>query len=122
MMATTLIRPIFRIFDYTKAIEFYIDWLGFAVDWEDKQPDTPIYMQISLGNIVLHLSEHHGDCTPGSRILVENVEGLEAFHSALIAKQYRYMRPGLDPAPWNPERRSMEVIDPFGNRITFIGK
>jgi catechol 2,3-dioxygenase-like lactoylglutathione lyase family enzyme len=39
-------RPIFRIFDYNKAIEFYIDWLGFTIDWEDKPKDGPIYMQV----------------------------------------------------------------------------
>ncbi|KAA8477507.1 hypothetical protein BDE36_3114 [Arcticibacter tournemirensis] len=58
-MAT--ITPIFRMFDYDKAVEFYIDWLGFKIDWEDKPDNTPIYMQISLNGIILHLTEHHGD-------------------------------------------------------------
>lgn len=26
--------PILRIFDYKKAIEFYVDWLGFKIVWE----------------------------------------------------------------------------------------
>ena len=25
---------VFRIFDVAKAKEFYVDWLGFTVDWE----------------------------------------------------------------------------------------
>ncbi|WP_394332219.1 glyoxalase superfamily protein [Parapedobacter koreensis] len=25
--------PILRIFDHDKAVEFYIDWLGFQVNW-----------------------------------------------------------------------------------------
>ena len=28
--------PIFRIFDEQKAMEFYIDFLGFALDWEHR--------------------------------------------------------------------------------------
>lgn len=68
-MATAI--PIFRIFDYQKAIEFFIDWLGFTIDWKHNPDDTPIYLQISLNGIVLHLSEHHGDCSPGARIHIE---------------------------------------------------
>ena len=28
--------PILRIFDIAKAREFYLDFLGFAVDWEHR--------------------------------------------------------------------------------------
>jgi len=107
-------RPIFRIFDYKKTIEFYRDWLGFKIDWEDKPSNSPIYMQVSLQGIVLHLSEHHGDCSPGARILIEDFEGLEDYHKALLEKKYQYMNPGIGKTPWNPETLCMEVIDPFG--------
>jgi len=53
LQMTTAI-PIFRIFDYQKAIEFYIDWLGFTIDWKHNPDDTPIYLQISLNGIVIH--------------------------------------------------------------------
>jgi hypothetical protein len=29
-------------------------------------PDLPLYMQVSRDGSVLHLSEHHGDCSPGA--------------------------------------------------------
>jgi catechol 2,3-dioxygenase-like lactoylglutathione lyase family enzyme len=52
--------PIFRIFSLEKAREFYIDYLGFKVDWEHRfDPDAPVYMQISRDGLVIHLSEHH---------------------------------------------------------------
>ena len=58
---------IFRIFSLDKAREFYLDFLGFKVDWEHRfEPDAPVYMQISRDGLVIHLSEHHGDGTPGS--------------------------------------------------------
>jgi len=31
-------------------------------------------MQVSGGNLVLHLSEHHGDGSPGANIRVEMIE------------------------------------------------
>lgn len=56
-----------RIFDLDRAREFYVDWLGFTVDWEHRFDDTaPLYMQVSRDEVVLHLSEHSGDGTPGT--------------------------------------------------------
>lgn len=117
----TIAIPIFRIFDLDKAKEFYIDWLGFNIDWEDKQEKTPAYLQISLDGIVLHLTEHYGDCTPGGRIHIENFKELKQYHRKLLEKEYKYMRPGLGKTPWNSKILCMEVIDPFGNRLTFTG-
>ena len=114
--------PIFRIFDYDKALGFYIDWLGFKIDWEDKPDNAPIYMQISLGDIVLHLTEHHGDCTPGARVYIDGFEGLREYHRQILDKDYRFNRPGLEAPPWNPDSLCMDVIDPFGNRLSFNGK
>jgi hypothetical protein len=114
-------RPIFRIFDYNKVQEFYIDWLGFKIDWEHKPSNTPVYMQVSLGDIVLHLSEHHGDCSAGARVHIENFIGLKDFHQQLLDKKYTFMRPGISTAAWDANMLCMEVIDPFGNRLTFTG-
>jgi Glyoxalase superfamily protein len=64
--------PIFRIFDEGKAREFYVGFLGFSVDWEHRvEPNTPLYMQVSRGTCLLHLSEHHGDCCPGAAARVQ---------------------------------------------------
>ena len=115
-------RPIFRIFDYSKVIEFYIDWLGFSIDWEDKPTDAPIYMQISLNGIVLHLSEHYGDCSAGARIHIEGFAGLKEYHRNLLDKKFKFMRPGIERTSWDASTLCMEVIDPFGNRLTFTGK
>ena len=111
--------PILRIFDEAKAREFYLGFLGCKVDWEHRfEPGTPIYMQVSRGDLVVHLSEHHGDSTPGGAVLVQMREGIEALHAELTARKYKYNRPGLDTAPWNA--KLMEVVDPFGNRLVFF--
>ena len=109
--------PIFRIFQVEKAKEFYIDYLGFALDWEHRfEPEAPLYMQVSRAGLVLHLSEHHGDGSPGAAVFVETA-GLDLLHAELAAKRYRYLRPGIEDAPWGA--RLMTVIDPFGNKIRF---
>ncbi|HJR20529.1 MAG TPA: glyoxalase superfamily protein [Dongiaceae bacterium] len=109
--------PILRIFSVDKAKEFYLDFLGFSLDWEHRfADDLPLYMQISRGSLRLHLSEHHGDACPGSTVFVR-MRGIEALHRELAAKAYRYLRPGVEQAPWGA--RVMEVTDPFGNRIRF---
>ena len=117
MPATFHAIPIFRIFDVAKAREFYVNFLGFRVDWEHRFDETaPLYMQVSRDGLLLHLSEHHGDACPGSTAVVQTT-GLEAYHREITAKGYRFMRPGIEVAPWNA--RVMEVIDPFGNRLRF---
>ena len=109
--------PILRIFADGKAREFYVDFLGFNVDWEHRfEPGLPLYMQVSRDGCVLHLSEHHGDCSPGAAIRIET-DGLDAFHSELSSRKYRYARPGIENMPWGT--RDMSVKDPFGNRLTF---
>jgi catechol 2,3-dioxygenase-like lactoylglutathione lyase family enzyme len=109
--------PILRIFDEAKAREFYFDFLGFKLDWEHRfAPDMPLYMQVSKGDCLLHLSEHHGDCSPGAAMRIETDE-LEAFHRELNAKSYKNARPGIEDMPWGS--RDMSIKDPFGNRLTF---
>jgi len=39
---------VLRSFDEAKAREFYVDFLGFTVDWEHRfEPGMPLYMQVS---------------------------------------------------------------------------
>lgn len=111
------ITPIFRIFDESKAREFYLDFLGFQLDWEHRyEPGTPLYMQVSKGDVKLHLSEHHGDCTPGSSVRIE-LQGVSEFQKELLNKKYKYLRPGIQKTPWKTAECC--VLDPFGNKIIY---
>jgi uncharacterized glyoxalase superfamily protein PhnB len=109
--------PILRIFDETKALEFYVDFLGFKIDWQHRfEKNFPLYLQISRGECVLHLSEHHGDSTPGSALRIETDE-LEALQQQLLAKEYAFARPQIQAMPWGSQ--DMTISDPFGNRLVF---
>ncbi|MQY12543.1 hypothetical protein SRB5_26780 [Streptomyces sp. RB5] len=110
--------PVLRIFDLAKALEFYVDYLGCSVDWEHRFAEgLPVYLQVSRGDLVLHLSEHYGDATPGSAVYAE-VDGVGELHAELGAKHYPYLKPGLE-----EDARIgtiLELTDPFGNRIRLV--
>ena len=111
--------PIFRIFDEAKAKEFYVGFLGFKVDWEHRfEEHAPLYMQISKDACIIHLSEHHGDGSPGADVRIETDE-LESFHEQLLDKHYKYAGPGIEAMPWGS--KDMTIRDPIGNRLTFTG-
>ena len=110
--------PILRIFDIAKAKAFYVDYLGFSIDWEHRfEPKLPLYMQVSRGALRLHLSEHHGDGTPGTAIYVR-MRGVAELHAEITARAYDYLRPGIQPD--GPGRGpQMDLLDPFGNMLRF---
>ena len=110
--------PVLRLFDEAKAREFYVDFLGFKIDFEHRLDDNaPLYMGISRGACRLHLSGHFGDGSPGARLRVQ-MDDVSAYCAHLRAKQYRHARPGEpEPTPWGS--REITIADPFGNRLTF---
>jgi catechol 2,3-dioxygenase-like lactoylglutathione lyase family enzyme len=118
--AVASVKPILRIFDYDKAREFYLAWLGFRIDWEHRPDDSPAYLQVSLGDVALHLSEHHGDSSPGARVFIDDFLHLTAFHKTLLARSYKYNKPALETPAYDPTALEMTVTDPFGNRLTFV--
>ena len=109
--------PILRIFDEAKAREFYVDYLGFRIDWEHRfAPGMPLYLQVSRDGCVLHLSEHHGDACPGAALRIAT-EDLDDLLRELQQKRYGYAHATIETMPWGS--RDMSLRDPFGNRLTF---
>ncbi|MEO0810341.1 MAG: glyoxalase superfamily protein [Pseudomonadota bacterium] len=110
--------PVFRIFDVDKAREFYIEYLGFDVLFEHRFGDSfPLYIGLQHGGLQLHLSEHHGDATPGSAVRIE-VSDIKSLHHELAARDYRFAKPGLEAQPWGCQE--VALVDPFGNRLIFF--
>lgn len=108
--------PILRMFDHHVARTFYCDFLGFTWQWQHQfEPDLPVYAQVERHGSVLHLSEHHGDATPGGAVMIV-VDDVEKYQKELLDKHDRNARPGLDTTPWG---HTMTVADPFGNRLIF---
>ena len=109
--------PILRIFDEAKAREFYLGFLGFSVVFEHRfEPGMPLYMGVRRDACMLHLSEHHGDASPGASMRIE-VSDVDLLCAELVAKTYKHARPSVGAMPWGT--RDMPLVDPFGNRLHF---
>ncbi len=109
--------PILRSFDEAQARDFYLRYLGFEVVFEHRFSDgMPLYMGVRRGACELHLSEHHGDATPGSAVRIE-VPDVDGFHAEIEARGHPRLRPGIQDQSWGA--REILLTDPFGNRIVF---
>lgn len=117
MMQAAAPIPVLRSFDAAKAREFYVDFLGFEVVFEHRfAPDLPLYMSLRMGDCEVHLSEHHGDASPGAALRI-GVPDVAAYAASLRDKNYGHARPGVQRQPYGMD--DMSVADPFGNRLIF---
>lgn len=109
--------PILRSYDEAATRAFYVDFLGFSVEFEHRfSPGAPLYLSLRRGDCVLHLSEHHGDATPGSALRIET-DDLHGYCQYLNAKKYKHARPGVARQDWGFDE--MIIQDPAGNRLIF---
>jgi uncharacterized glyoxalase superfamily protein PhnB len=91
--------------------------LEFKVDWEHRfEPGLPLYMGVSKDAVIIHLSEHFGDGTPGTHVRIA-CDDVDTYQQSLLAKKYKNARPGVQDQPWGA--REMTISDPFGNKLTF---
>ncbi|MBX3438288.1 MAG: VOC family protein [Planctomycetaceae bacterium] len=108
--------PQLRTTDARRSIAFYVDGLGFQIDWEHRfEPGFPVFLQMTRAGQTLFLTEHAGDCQVGGAVyfVVPDVDA--CFHEFAA----RGIVPGQAPAdtPWG--RREMLITDPDGNRLRF---
>jgi hypothetical protein len=64
--ATNTTIPALRIFDEKRALEFYVEFLGFALDFGGPSggPGTPFHGQVIRESTTLHLTEQPYDPNP----------------------------------------------------------
>ena len=112
------LTPILRSFDERRARRFYVDFLGFEVEFEHRfEPDAPLYMGLRKDECRIHLSEHYGDGTPGSGLRIQ-VDDVRAYAKWLRAKNFENSRPG-EPQLQEWGAWEITIADPSGNRLTF---
>jgi catechol 2,3-dioxygenase-like lactoylglutathione lyase family enzyme len=104
------------MFDVEATKRFYLDYLGFQLDWQEGEGDCPVFMQVSRGPVVLNLSSHHGDGTPGAVVLVF-VDDIEILHAEVREKPYPFLSPSVEP---HGVGREMLLLDPASNQIRFF--
>jgi len=108
--------PQLRMTNWVRTRAFYVDGLGFSVDWEHRfQPNLPVFAQITRDGLSLFLTEHAGDCQVGGAayLVVDDVD--ELFRE--IAG--RGITPAEPPGDTEWHAREMTVVDPDGNTLRF---
>ena len=109
--------PILRSFDEGKAREFYIDWLGFEVDWSiASSPARRSTCRCRAAAAYSTSASTTATARPGRAIRIQ-VDELEAFHAELQTRPYKNYRPGLQDQEWGA--REMTVQDGAGNKLIF---
>lgn len=114
--------PVLPVHDLDKALRFYVEVLGFALDGEPRPAgapgDAPRHARVSRAGCVLQLWEPADEDMAGGAAVFLDCDGLVALHAELIARGHAVMRPGVEQAPGGGDL--MTVTDPFGNRLRFV--
>lgn len=114
-MSQTVI-PQLRTTSAKASLPFYVDGLGFKVDWAHQfEPGFPLFMQLTREGQTIFLTEHTGDCQVGGAVyfIVPDARGC-------FADFVRRGAPvGEAPAdmPWG--NCEFLLTDPDGNRLRF---
>jgi catechol 2,3-dioxygenase-like lactoylglutathione lyase family enzyme len=115
-MPAQRVVPALRITDYERSKAFYVNGLGFTVEWEHRfEPHFPVFMSIVRDGMQLYLSQHTGDCQVGGLVhfLIPDVHAcyLEFKSRNVVVSE----APNNDLGFWN-----MTVTDPDGNQLRFM--
>jgi hypothetical protein len=108
--------PVMQIGSVPDAKKFYVDFLGFTVDWgwPENDGERSLYAQISRSGVSLHLSTYGVE--RGATEVLIRMSGLATLRAELSTKtnslplQVRHTR---------DDRSELQIADPFGNRLRF---
>lgn len=112
------IRPVLRVGSHAQALDHYVDWLGFALDWEWREaPGQPVIAALSRDDCAFMINEHPQ--TPGPTSLHLDVRNLNA-----LVDEWNDKRPGSAEVRIAPpyEFEDVPITDPWGNVLVFEGK
>lgn len=117
--------PVLRIFSVEAGLQFYVDFLGFHLDFGGPAggDDTPYYGQVTRSGTTLHLTEVAYDPGPGATLLIW-MNGIDHLREELNARREQVRiwgpavwAPEIEHAPWGA--RVLTIADPFGNHLRF---
>ncbi len=117
-MSQTVI-PQLRITNAARSLRFYVDQLGFAVDWEHQfEPGFPRFAQLTRAGQTIFLTEHTGDCQVGGAVYFI-VPDADSCFAAFSRGGVSATHPPAD-TPWGT--REFVLTDPDGNRLRFASE
>lgn len=108
--------PALRITDYERSKAFYVEMLGFTVDWEHRfEVNFPVFMSVVRDGMQVYLTQHSGDCQAGGLVHFV-IRDVDAWH-----KEFRDRGARVTEAPNNDLGfRNMTITDPDGNQLRFM--
>jgi catechol 2,3-dioxygenase-like lactoylglutathione lyase family enzyme len=119
--APTTTIPVLRIFSVQTAKEFYLDFLGFTLDFGGPTmgEDPPFYGQVSRPGATLQLTEQRYEAGPGATVDIW-ITGLDDLRYELFEKADGVLGPAMGVPPveevwWGA--RVLVISDPFGNHL-----
>ncbi|MFQ4138602.1 glyoxalase superfamily protein [Nodosilinea sp. PGN35] len=108
--------PALRITQYERSKAFYLDQLGFELEWEHRfAPHLPVFMAVVCDRMRLYLSAHAGDCQVGGLVHFV-VPEVETWHQDFLKRGVPVtVPPNNDLGFWQ-----MTIADPDGNQLRFM--
>jgi catechol 2,3-dioxygenase-like lactoylglutathione lyase family enzyme len=113
---TQTVIPQLRITNAERSLAFYVDGLGFAIDWQHQfEPGFPLFFQITRAGQTIFLTQHSGDCETGGAVYFK-VPDARAYYAV-------FQRNGIvatnlpEDTPWGT--CEFLLTDPDGNRLRF---
>ena len=115
-MVQQTVIPQLRSTQASRSLAFYVDQLGFAIDWQHQfEPGFPLFFQLTRDGQTLFLTEHSGDCEVGGAVYFR-VPDARACHAAFAAHGVAATR-APEATPWGTVE--FLLTDPDGNRLRF---
>lgn len=109
--------PALRVRSYDASRVFY-EKLGFAEQWKHQfGKGLPVFASISRDGMEVFLTEHTGDCQFGGLVHFY-VEDVDACYSQFSERGVSVEQPPSNSL--GPDIRDMLVVDPDGNRLSFL--
>ncbi|NND99868.1 MAG: VOC family protein [Pirellulaceae bacterium] len=109
------IVPVLPIDQYSDAVDFYVNRLGFTIQMEHRhEPGFPVYMVVQRGEFLIGLSEHSRG-NDGSELYLF-VDDIDDWYQQCTKNKIELGHPPKA-MPWG--NTEMLVNDPFGNALRF---
>lgn len=108
--------PQLRITNAEHSLAFYVDGLGFKIDWKHQfEPGFPLFFQITRAGQTIFLTEHTGDCEVGGAVYF-TVPDARACYA-----EFQQRGIAATKGPENTQWGTCEFMltDPDGNKLRF---
>ena len=108
--------PALRTTDSARSKSFYVEQLGFRVEWEHRfGAGFPLFLSIARDGMQIYLTEHAGDCQVGGLVHFV-IEDVDAWHREFEERGVRATEAPNDDLGF----RNMTITDPDGNQLRFM--